>query len=58
MVDIARELFSEGFEVIIVNDGSPKEYDEIFDGALEWKSKCREKGEKTGKSIAFSIAMR
>lgn len=33
MVDIARELFSEGFEVIIVNDGSPKEYDEIFDGA-------------------------
>lgn len=55
MIQTAKELFFEGFEVIIVNDGSTKDYDNVFESATEYAhvichNENRGKGEalKTG----------
>lgn len=55
MIQTAKELYFEGFEVIIVNDGSTKDYDNVFESATEYAhvichNENRGKGEalKTG----------
>lgn len=55
MIQTAKELYFEGFEVIIVNDGSTKDYDNVFESAAEYAhvichNENRGKGEalKTG----------
>ena len=58
MIDVARELHDEGFEVVIVNDGSPEEYDGIFEAAahyaeLIWHDKNRGKGEALKTGLSF-----
>ena len=55
MIEVARDLYIEGFEVIVVNDGSPSEFDATFERVKEYAvvlrhDKNRGKGEalKTG----------
>ncbi len=55
MVSTAKKLFDNGFEIIIVNDGSPEKYDSVFERTREYAqvlghSENKGKGEalKTG----------
>lgn len=33
MIDVSKGLYQEGFEVIIVNDGSPESFNKVFSDA-------------------------
>lgn len=57
MIQTAKELFFEGFDVIIVNDGSTEEFDHVFDSASEYAQViCH--SENRGKGEALKTGMR
>ena len=56
MIDVARELHGEGFEVVIVNDGSPKEYDRIYDSAARYAEILRHESNR-GKGEALKTGL-
>ena len=57
MIDVARELHDEGFEVVIVNDGSPEQYDSIFDSAARYAGILRHESNR-GKGEALKTGLR
>ena len=56
MTQTARKLKQEGFEVVIVNDGSPKEYDSIFEDAAHYAELiCHEKNRGKGEALKTGL---
>ena len=56
MVRAAKELFSEGFEVIIVNDGSPEKFDAAFEGAGEYAEViCHNENKGKGEALKTGL---
>ncbi len=43
LIELSRSLFEIGFRVVIVNDGSGKEYDDVFRKAAEYALILRHK---------------
>ena len=56
LINVSRELYGEGFEVVIVNDGSPKEYDRIFDSAARYAEILRHESNR-GKGEALKTGL-
>lgn len=57
MIQTAKDLYIENFEVIIVNDGSPGEFDTVFDGVSEYAQVLCHQGNK-GKGEAIKTGLR
>ena len=36
MIDVSKDLYQEGFEIIIVNDGSPENFNKVFSDASRY----------------------
>lgn len=56
MVRAAKDLFDSGCEVIVVNDGSPGEYDPVFDSVRGCATVLRH-GENRGKGAALKTGL-
>lgn len=57
MVRTAGDLFENGFEVVIVNDGSPEKYDSVFEGALKF-AEVLSHSENKGKGEALKTGLK
>lgn len=58
MAEVAHSMFDEGFEVVVVNDGSPEEYDGVFEKVAPYAElirhhKNRGKGEALKTGLGF-----
>ena len=54
MIGVSRDLYIEGFEVIVVNDGSPSEFDATFERVKEYAVVLRH-DKNRGKGEALSV---
>ncbi len=57
MIEVARDLYIEGFEVIVVNDGSPSEFDATFERVKEYAVVLRHDNNR-GKGEALKTGLK
>lgn len=57
LIDVVRELYGEGFKVIVVNDGSPTEYDDVFTATASYAEILRHE-KNLGKGEALKTGLR